>query len=465
MNLVQMIMDLMAGGGLGKLSSLLGESEAKTKTAVAAAVPALLSGLSNVASTGDGAQRLVSALGKVDQGSLGNLGGMMSGVTESSADQGSSMLGSILGGSALSGIAGAIAKYSGLGSGVVSKLLGYLAPLIMGMLAKQLVGKMTPQGLMGLLGGQKANIASAIPSGLSLADVPGLTSVASAAGTAYNTAGHTVRAGYETTKQASSSAAKWLVPALGLAALALVLYSFWPTTKPITSTSLRVPTVPDVAHLTKDVTGTFTSLSDTLASLKDPASITAAIPKLTELTGKLDSMKTLMDGLPETGRRQIADLINSSTGKLSDQFTRALMIPGASNSLRPALEGIVNRVSSLGGPPAGQFALPSVEVTKMGGELNSLFSSLTKTLVGVKDATSAEAALPKLTQINGQLDVTKDAWRLLPEAGKSTLSSMVKSALATLKPLVAKVLAYAGASEKVKPVVDQIMTKLTDLSI
>ena len=54
MNLVQTITDQALSGGFGKLTSLLGGNEAKTQSAVGAAVPALLSGFSSLASTGEG---------------------------------------------------------------------------------------------------------------------------------------------------------------------------------------------------------------------------------------------------------------------------------------------------------------------------------------------------------------------------------------------------------------------------
>ena len=189
----------------------------------------------------------------------------------------------------------------------------------------------------------------------------------------------------------------------------------------------------------------------------------AAIPALTEMSGKLDSVKALVDNLPEAGQRQVADLIKSSTGKLGDQVTHALMIPGVSDRLRPALEGIVNKVSALGGMPAGQFALPTVEVTKLAGEISDMVSSLTTTLSGIKDTASANAAIPKLQEINAQLDLSKVAWEKLPSGAKTAIGSMVAPSLTKLKTQVTEVLALNGASDKVKSDIDQIMSKLTSL--
>ena len=126
MNLVDAIQGQLTSQMTGKLASLIGGSEAQTKTAVGAAVPAMLSALSGVASSSSGADKLSKALGGFDAGTLGNLAGMFSQSPDKALDKGNSLLGSLLGGTALSGLAGALAKIVGFNSGIVTKLLGYL---------------------------------------------------------------------------------------------------------------------------------------------------------------------------------------------------------------------------------------------------------------------------------------------------------------------------------------------------
>ncbi len=447
MNLIELIKNLLfSGGHLSQLSSLIGAGEGATKSAVGAAVPALLSGLSNLASSGGGAQKLLSALGKFDAGSLDTMASMLAENPNAVQEQGGGLLNSLLGGGLVAGIANAVAKFSGIGAGSVQKLLGYLMPVILGMIGSKFAGKvLNPQGLMSLFSEQKTNIANALPSGFSLADVPGLGAATSA-----------VKSAAGGVQDAGSSLMKWLVPLLGLLAVALVAYLLWPKSAPPVQ-------VPDVTQVSKDLTGTFSSLTDTVTGIKDAASATAALPKLTELSGKLDGMKALVDQLPEAGRAKITELLKSSLGKVGDQLTNALMIPGVGATLRPALEGVVGKLTSLGGLTAAQFALPSREVTQLGSDLTGMFSSLTETLTGIKDAASVDAALPKLKDLDGKLDATKGAWDKLPEAGKATLSSLVQSALAKLRDLVTRVLAIAGVGDRVKPVVDGIMGKLAAL--
>jgi archaellum component FlaC len=96
-------------------------------------------------------------------------------------------------------------------------------------------------------------------------------------------------------------------------------------------------------------------------------------------------------------------------------------------------------------------------------DLTDTFSKLTETLSGVKDASSAEAALPKLQELDNKLDSAKATMQKLAGAGKAALSALVKTSEGKLKELIEKVLAIPGVGEKVKEVAGSIITKLTDL--
>src|SRR6516162_1356523 len=113
MNLVNLIEKNLSDDVIGQLASLVGAGEKETQSAVGAAVPALLSGLSSVANSAGGAQKLISALGKFDAGSLGNLGDMLNSQPKSVLEQGSRLLDSLMGGSMLSSITGAISRSAG----------------------------------------------------------------------------------------------------------------------------------------------------------------------------------------------------------------------------------------------------------------------------------------------------------------------------------------------------------------
>ena len=64
MNLVDLVKDQLTSQVLGSLGSLVGTNESQTKAATAAAVPALLGGLSKLAGTAQGAGQIANALDK-----------------------------------------------------------------------------------------------------------------------------------------------------------------------------------------------------------------------------------------------------------------------------------------------------------------------------------------------------------------------------------------------------------------
>ncbi len=81
MNIVDVIKSQLSNEVLGKLSSIIGESEEKTKTAATGTVPALLSVLAHLASSSSGADKVINALKQVDSGASGGIGDILSGRT------------------------------------------------------------------------------------------------------------------------------------------------------------------------------------------------------------------------------------------------------------------------------------------------------------------------------------------------------------------------------------------------
>src|SRR5262249_17031757 len=151
-------------------------------------------------------------LGKLEGGSLANMANMLTGNPSAVLDQGGSLLNSLLGGNVLSGIINTLARFAGLGSGSVQKLLGYLTPLALASIAGRFTGKpMTPQGLTSMLAEQKDNIADAFPSGFSLDSVPGVAAAGAAARQAVGSA-----------QDAGASAVRWLLPVAGVVLLGLI---------------------------------------------------------------------------------------------------------------------------------------------------------------------------------------------------------------------------------------------------
>ena len=145
-----------------QISQNVGAEPSLVNTAIQMALPALINGLANNASTPQGAESLNTALDNDHSGggildNLGGLAGMIFGGGQAAApareaDAGG-ILGHILGGSQ-GQVAQEVSQKSGLGMGQVAQILMFLAPIIMGYLGKQKQQQgVGADGLGGLLGG------------------------------------------------------------------------------------------------------------------------------------------------------------------------------------------------------------------------------------------------------------------------------------------------------------------------
>lgn len=116
-----------------QISRTIGADPAATSTAISAALPALLGGLSRNASTPQGAAALHNALDEHDGSILNNLGGLLGG--GAAAGIGGAILGHIFG-SQRSGVEQGVGRATGLSAQQVGQLLMMLAPIVMGVLGR-----------------------------------------------------------------------------------------------------------------------------------------------------------------------------------------------------------------------------------------------------------------------------------------------------------------------------------------
>jgi len=151
-------------------SSLVREPESATRQTLQGAVPALLSGLTNLVSSKDGAGQVA---GLIRDGGFGaaadNPLALFSGgsATNSMLDSGQQLLGTIFG-SRSSSVAEALGRSGGVSSSSATKLLSLAAPLVMGVLAKRVTAQgLNASGLASTLLSEKADITAALPASLS----------------------------------------------------------------------------------------------------------------------------------------------------------------------------------------------------------------------------------------------------------------------------------------------------------
>ena len=168
-NIIDLVKDQISDQMMGQIGGLVGGDSAQTSSALGGALPGLLSGLTKSAGSAGGAGALFDAVQKQDDGMLGNMGALLGGNDSANViNQGTSMLGSLLGNGALGKLAGVLTGFSGLNSRGSSSLMGILAPIVIGVIKKKVFeGGLNAGGLASLLGDQQNNINAAMPQGFS----------------------------------------------------------------------------------------------------------------------------------------------------------------------------------------------------------------------------------------------------------------------------------------------------------
>jgi len=218
-DLMGLIGGVLNSGVVDQIGKVVGESPARTQAAVTGAVPSVLAGMLNSAtSSPSGAGQLLSAIsGGGFEKVLGNLGGILGG-GQGSVDgligSGKQVLGSLFG-NKLGGVTSALSGSSGVSPGAGSSILAMAAPIVMGMVGRQVTsGGLNASGLLNLLTSNKDAIARFAPAGL--ASALGLGSIGELGGKATALA----QEGARTAKR------NW-VPIAVVAALALLAFLFF----------------------------------------------------------------------------------------------------------------------------------------------------------------------------------------------------------------------------------------------
>jgi hypothetical protein len=361
-NLPDIISRFLTPEMIGRIASALGIDRNIAQTAVNAAVPLLLAGFSKVAAQPGGAQKLADA-GTQHVGTLEKFAGMLgSGNQSGLVEQGSNMLSSLLGGRDQNALAGALSKFTGLGQGTLGPLLGMLAPVVMGSIAQQqgATRALDPGRIAGLLAGQKDNIAAAIPAGLGgllggtglLDSLGGATRMATAAtGDAARSAATAARAvtdaGRNVATARSNNWLYWLVPAAAIAAL--LLYVVVRPTEPIVEQATNAVQTATVAGIDvgKQVTDSISGLRTTLADITDAATAQAALPKLQQMSAQLDKVNDMAGQLSAEQRKLVSGLVTPAMPSLSQLFDKLLAMPGVSDELKPVIESLRTKLTTL----------------------------------------------------------------------------------------------------------------------
>lgn len=344
-------MQLLGPVIINRFASSLELNQGIVGKAISAAIPAILAGLTKMASQGSGATQLANAVAKQDPSILSNLGNLIGGPGEKSlVDNGTSILSSLLGGSSTNALAGALGKFAGLSGTQGSSLLGMLAPVVLGQLGQvQKSSGLDAGGLANLLNSQKGNIAAALPSGFS--DLLGGTGLLDALG-------DKVKVGAAPAQRAAGDGAsllsKWLIPA-ALAALALLLISNYGCNRK-TAEKVETPAAPPAATVPNppmaagvnyvDIAGkALSGLTTVLGGVKDEATATAAVPGLYDIAKQIDSVKAAVPS--GDAKKSIASLVAAALPGITATIEKTVGIPGVAAILNPILQPLVANLNDL----------------------------------------------------------------------------------------------------------------------
>lgn len=388
-NLVSLAMQSLTPDLISKVASVFGLDRSVTEKFAAAAVPALLGGFTKVAATPEGARKLYDTVSRQPPGILDKLSGAIGGAGQKSFEEsGLNIVSSLFGGSTTQTLTNAISRFSGVDSGSSTSLLGLIAPLVTGILARQTTAnKLDATGLAQLLSSQKSNVLAALPSGFGdllqgsglLGDMAGQTTRAASSATQTATIAAQQAARATASTGSSMNWAYWAIPA------AVVLAGGWwlldhrtpsgpvqvgsetrPMTSPETTASVPadspmartaqalttlkgVPGGTDVANATSTALNT---LKTSLDGIKDAATAQSALPKLQEAQSQLDKVDGLAAQLPTTGRGALATIIAAGLPTINKQLDQILAIPGVAPILQRPIDGLRAEFETLAKAPA-----------------------------------------------------------------------------------------------------------------
>jgi hypothetical protein len=376
MNITDLISSqLMTPEVLGKLGGLIGASESQTRSATSAAVPALLSAFGKTASTNSGADQLAKAMGGLDLGMLGNIAGLLGGSqAQGLGNVGGNLLTSLLGGgNMLSSLVGTLASFAGVQPGIMKTLLTYLAPMVLGMVAKQFTGRPDAAGVARLFSEQAGNIQRAVPKGLSLADL------GSVSGRPSEPARH---GGHSHEPQPSGGLPGWLLPLLALGALGLGWY-LWNQNKAkqaqeivVAETERKVgpatirteevieqkgrdivdtvaetisidPKFLEAIRVGKNATELFGGLTSVLKGVTNEETARLAVPELEKLAPMLTTIDDEAGRLPAEEKSAFAGFIGKNLGVLSKVIDTVMALPGVKDLLGPTVGPMVETLTRL----------------------------------------------------------------------------------------------------------------------
>jgi hypothetical protein len=367
-NLVSTIMQSLSSDAIGKIASSLGLDQTAAQKGISAGIPGILAGLANAASTPDGAQRLGNAVSNIeDMPGHDIVRNLLNANTHTLSESGLGMLSSLLGGGAFNTLSSVISQFAGFGQGPAKRLLGLLAPLVLGFLRREQVASgLDSKGLANLLTAQRDNIERMMPAGVA-------RSLQSAEDRAFTqpAASDRFRRLSATTQERSTSRswAYWLIPAL--AAAAIVAYFLPPReetrtaqeTRPAPADSAQLQPAPQreaapvpasapalgnaATTLENDIVANISRLRASLQNIKDSGSAQAAMAELKDISAQFGRLKVMAQQLTPEARKALAAAVAARVPDLNGLIDRIGSDTNFSGEAKPAMDNLKSELLSI----------------------------------------------------------------------------------------------------------------------
>jgi len=320
-NLLNLLKDQMSDSLVESIAGTIGANSATTSSGINAILPTILGGLASKASTNEGASGLLDMIkgGGYDGSMLSKLPSLLGGGTATNdlMSSGSSMLSSIFGGSQ-SSILNTIMSVAGMNKSASSSLMSMLAPVVMSLVGKQVMGNnLGVSGLMDLLKGQKSHISSALPTGMGslLGFADSGKKVAGTVKNAANTIAEEKGGGFPW---------KWILGALALALLGYFGINSMGGGEKIDATTENVTsTVNDATEAGKDMGGTVKDMAEnTAGNMADAANNTISETVAEIKEGAKLTTNAAGDLVDEAGNviRKAGTFTMDASGKITDKL-------------------------------------------------------------------------------------------------------------------------------------------------
>ncbi len=505
-NIVDLVKDQVKGQLIGHMGNLLGNEGGKATSAVDSMIPALLNGISGSASTNEGANSLFGAIQNQDDSLLDNMGSMLGGGQAATlVDNGNSVLSSLFGSGGLGKLAGALSAFSGVSKGGTSSLMGMLAPIILGVLKRKVMGDgLNASGLSSMLSSQSNNISASMPQGLG--DQLNASGFLSSFGAAGAGAAGAVAAGASNIAGAAGSAASNVTGAVSSTASSVTGAVGDAAGNVRDGAANAVGGVRDGAANAADAVGNVASnardgvanaagaVGDGVHSAADAvgdgaqkggsifrwllplavlgalawAAFTFLMPGAKDAA--TDAAATAGDGAAAVAETA-SDATEAATEAASD--ATAAVTEAASDATEAATEAASDATAAVteaasdateaatdAAATATDAVTDAIDTDEVKGQLSGLFSGATETLSGITDVESATAALPDLEELGTNVASVSGIMDKIPEAARGPFNSIASDGMGQIQPIVDKIMELDGVGDILSPVLTPIMDTL-----